>query len=119
MRVVVSALAICAISFIVGIAGDLSSASTPAPARPAIVELPPMDLPPVDLENAVRARPLTPASSSAAAAERAAPVEAAAPAESAAPRRATPVVEASETKSPTKSELLRAAKPGLGKRDKA
>ncbi len=60
MRVIVSALAICAASFLVGVAGDLSSASARQEtlARPQIVQLPPAVLPPVDLTNAVRARPL-------------------------------------------------------------
>ena len=60
MRVLVSALAICAASFLVGVAGDLSSASArqEAPARSQIVQLPPATLPPVDLSTAVRARPL-------------------------------------------------------------
>jgi hypothetical protein len=42
------------------VAGDLSSASArqEAPARPQIVQLPPMLAPPVDLTNAVRAHPL-------------------------------------------------------------
>jgi hypothetical protein len=60
MRILVSALAICAASFLVGVAGDLSSASArqEQPARPQIVQLPPMTAPAVDLTNAVRAHPL-------------------------------------------------------------
>jgi hypothetical protein len=61
MRVLVTALALCAVSFLAGLAGDLSVASTvsaePASAR---VALPP------HLVNAVRAHPLTTASAEAA-----------------------------------------------------
>jgi hypothetical protein len=60
MRVIVSALAICAASFLAGVVGDLSTASAlqEAPAHARIVQLPPATLPPLDLHNAVRARPL-------------------------------------------------------------
>jgi hypothetical protein len=57
MRVIVTALAFCTLSFLAGVAGDLSVASQfeTVAARPAYarVELPP------HLANAVRARPLT------------------------------------------------------------
>jgi hypothetical protein len=63
MRVVITAIALCALSFAAGVAGDLSMASPPGPLRGerVVVQLPP---------DAVRAYPLPPlATSPAAAAE--------------------------------------------------
>ena len=54
MRVFLSAVALCLLSFAAGVVGDLSVASTPRPS--AVVRLPP--IPP----NAVRAHPLPPLS---------------------------------------------------------
>lgn len=72
MRVVMTALAICALSFLTGVAGDLSAPRFAEASMPrAVVALPP------HLENAVRAAPLPVSTSAAAAAPRVrrAPVE--------------------------------------------
>lgn len=84
MRVLMTAIAICAVSFLAGVAGDLSIAAQMPQAQQiaapsAVVPLPP------HLENAVRARPLVAtAAAEAAPARRRAP-EVIAPAEK--PRR--------------------------------
>ncbi|MEJ0059881.1 MAG: hypothetical protein WDM79_10035 [Terricaulis sp.] len=61
MRVLVTALALCAVSFLAGLAGDLSIAS-PVAVEPASARV---ALPP-HLVNAVRAHPLTTRSADAA-----------------------------------------------------
>jgi hypothetical protein len=61
MRVLVTALALCAVSFLAGLAGDLSVAS-PVAVEPASARV---SLPP-HLANAVRAHPLTTPSAEAA-----------------------------------------------------
>jgi hypothetical protein len=61
MRIFVTALALCAVSFLAGLAGDLSIAS-PVAVEPASARV---ALPPY-LENAVRAHPLTTRSADAA-----------------------------------------------------
>lgn len=97
MRVVLTALVFCAVSFVAGVAGDLSVSAAPERAPPsARVELPPY------LANAVRAGPL-PSTRSA----EAAPIVRA---ERAVPRVAHKPRDGSE-KAARKGDSGRAAKP--------